>query len=165
MAGRQRVYPSGHGNLRWTMTAMEPPGGLAAFTGIAAEALWLRDGRLLSAATTLAALRRWAAGQDEAVAERVAAQLASLAAPRSPWAGLPLDRPLIMGVLNVTPDSFSDGGDFVDPAVAIAAGRAMLVQGADITDIGGESTRPGAAPVSPEAESARVVPVIAALAG
>ncbi len=185
------------------MTAMEPPGGLAAFTGIAAEALWLRplgllrgaaaqamiassdavalaggtlgfslvealalrDGRLLSAATTLAALRRWAAGQDEAVAERVAAQLASLAAPRPPWAGLPLDRPLIMGVLNVTPDSFSDGGDFVDPAVAIAAGRAMLVQGADIIDIGGESTRPGAAPVSPEAESARVVPVIAALAG
>jgi len=182
---------------------MEPPGGLAAFTGIAAEALWLRplgllrgaaaqamiassdavalaggtlgfslvealalrDGRLLSAATTLAALRRWAAGQDEAVAERVAAQLASLAAPRPPWAGLPLDRPLIMGVLNVTPDSFSDGGDFVDPAVAIAAGRAMLVQGADIIDIGGESTRPGAAPVSPEAESARVVPVIAALAG
>src|SRR5713101_1279311 len=203
MAGRQRVYPSGHGNLRWTMTAMEPPGGLAAFTGIAAEALWLRplgllrgaaaqamiassdavalaggtlgfslvealalrDGRLLSAATTLAALRRWAAGQDEAVAERVAAQLASLAAPRPPWAGLPLDRPLIMGVLNVTPDSFSDGGDFVDPAVAIAAGRAMLVQGADIIDIGGESTRPGAAPVSPEAESARVVPVIVALAG
>ncbi len=185
------------------MTAMEPPGGLAAFTGIAAEALWLRplgllrgaaaqamiassdavalaggtlgfslvealalrDGRLLSAATTLAALRRWAAGQDEAVAERVAAQLASLAAPRPPWAGLPLDRPLIMGVLNVTPDSFSDGGDFVDPAVAIAAGRAMLVQGADIIDIGGESTRPGAAPVSPEAESARVVPVIVALAG
>jgi dihydropteroate synthase len=69
-----------------------------------------------------------------------------------------------MGVLNVTPDSFSDGGDFSDPASAIAAGCAMLAAGADIIDVGGESTRPGAAPISHETEIARVAPVIAALA-
>jgi dihydropteroate synthase len=80
------------------------------------------------------------------------------------WAGLSLDRPLVMGILNVTPDSFSDGGRFLDPQTAIAAGRAMLEQGADILDIGGESTRPEARLVRPEEEIARLAPVIAALA-
>jgi len=69
-----------------------------------------------------------------------------------------------MGVVNVTPDSFSDGGRFFDPATAISHGRALLAAGADILDIGGESTRPGAEPVSEADELARVVPVIAALA-
>ncbi len=58
------------------------------------------------------------------------------------WAGLTLDRPRVMGVLNVTPDSFSDGGDFLEPHAAIAAGIAMAAEGADIIDVGGESTRP-----------------------
>jgi dihydropteroate synthase len=80
------------------------------------------------------------------------------------WAGLSLDRPLVMGILNVTPDSFSDGGRFLDPQTAIVAGRAMLEQGADILDIGGESTRPEARLVRPEEEIARLAPVIAALA-
>jgi dihydropteroate synthase len=142
--------------------AMALAGGRLAFTLV--EALALRDGTLLNAVTTLEKLRRWAEAQEAPLAERVAAQLAALAAPRRPWAGFALDRPLIMGVLNVTPDSFSDGGDFSDKATAIAAGRAMLEAGADIVDIGGESTRPGAAPVSQEAEIARVAPVIAALA-
>ena len=62
------------------------------------------------------------------------------------WAGLSLDRPRVMGVLNVTPDSFSDGGDFLDPEAAIAAGLAMAAAGADIIDVGGESTRPRSAP-------------------
>ena len=137
-------------------------GGKTAFTLV--EALALREGKLLAAPVTIAALRRWAACEGAAVADRVAGQLASLATPRKPWAGFALDRPLVMGVLNVTPDSFSDGGAFVDPARAIAAGRAMLAEGADIVDIGGESTRPGAAPVSQETEIARVAPVIAALA-
>jgi len=79
------------------------------------------------------------------------------------WAGLTLDRPRVMGVLNVTPDSFSDGGR-LDPAAAIAAGLAMRDDGADIVDVGGESTRPGAAPTSPELERARVLPVIRGLA-
>jgi dihydropteroate synthase len=143
-------------------TALPLAGGPSAFASV--EALALREGGLIAAAVTLLALRRWARSQGEAIADRVAGQLAALAARRGAWAGFALDRPLVMGVLNVTPDSFSDGGDFADPATAIAAGRAMLAAGADIVDIGGESTRPGAAPLSPEAEIARVAPVIAALA-
>jgi dihydropteroate synthase len=69
-----------------------------------------------------------------------------------------------MGVVNVTPDSFSDGGSFLDPGDAIAHGRRLAAEGADILDIGGESTRPGAEAVSAAAETARVVPVIEALA-
>ncbi len=69
----------------------------------------------------------------------------------------------IMGVVNVTPDSFSDGGQFVDAPTAIAHGVALEAEGADILDIGGESTRPGAEPVGPAAELARVLPVIAGL--
>ncbi len=69
-----------------------------------------------------------------------------------------------MGILNATPDSFSDGGVHFAPAACIAAGLAMLAAGADILDVGGESTRPGAVPVSPDQEQLRVLPVIAALA-
>jgi dihydropteroate synthase len=68
-----------------------------------------------------------------------------------------------MGIVNVTPDSFSDGGQHFDPAQAIAHGLRLIVEGADILDIGGESTRPGAAPVDEQAEIARVTPIIAAL--
>ncbi len=70
----------------------------------------------------------------------------------------------LMGVINVTPDSFSDGGLFASHQAAIAHGRALAGEGADILDIGGESTRPGYTPVDAEIEAARVVPVIAALA-
>ena len=70
---------------------------------------------------------------------------------------------LIMGVLNVTPDSFSDGGEFLDASKAVDHALAMLEQGADILDIGGESTRPGAASVSPSEELDRVVPVLQVL--
>ncbi|HUQ40624.1 MAG TPA: dihydropteroate synthase [Acidimicrobiales bacterium] len=73
-------------------------------------------------------------------------------------------RAMVMGVLNVTPDSFSDGGLFADAAVAIEHGRRLFAEGADIVDVGGESTRPGSEPVSVDAECERVVPVIAALA-
>lgn len=88
---------------------------------------------------------------------------ARLTAPRQPVCGLALDRPRIMGVLNATPDSFSDGGAHLGLEAALAQARALAAEGADILDIGGESTRPGAEPVSPEAEADRVVPVIAAL--
>jgi dihydropteroate synthase len=87
-----------------------------------------------------------------------------LTRPRPHWAGFELKRPLIMGVVNVTPDSFSDGGDFADASHAIDHARAMLAAGADIVDVGGESTRPGAQPVAPEDEAARVLPVVRALA-
>jgi len=76
---------------------------------------------------------------------------------------LPLARPLVMGVLNVTPDSFSDGGRFVHLEAAIEHGLAMVSAGAAFIDVGGESTRPGAAPVSVAEELARVVPVVRAL--
>jgi dihydropteroate synthase len=74
-------------------------------------------------------------------------------------------RPSVMGVLNVTPDSFSDGGLFVDPAEAIAHGKRLLAEGAALVDVGGESTRPGAAPVSAEEELVRVEPVLEGLRG
>lgn len=73
-------------------------------------------------------------------------------------------RPWVMGVVNVTPDSFSDGGRFLDPDRAVAHGRALVAEGADVLDVGGESTRPGADPVDAAAERARAEPVIRALA-
>ena len=80
------------------------------------------------------------------------------------WAGLSLSRPLVMGIVNVTPDSFSDGGHIPTRQAAVDAGLAMAMAGADIIDVGGESTRPGADPVPPELEQARIVPVIEGLA-
>lgn len=78
--------------------------------------------------------------------------------------GLPVvDRPLVMGVVNVTPDSFSDGGRFADVDAAVAHGEELLAQGADLLDIGGESTRPGASRPPVADELARVVPVITGL--
>ena len=71
----------------------------------------------------------------------------------------------VMGIVNVTPDSFSDGDRYLDPKAAIEHGRQLLEEGADILDIGGESTRPGSEPVSAEEELTRVIPVIEALAG
>lgn len=69
-----------------------------------------------------------------------------------------------MGVLNVTPDSFSDGGRWLDPDAAVAHGLAMVAEGADVVDVGGESTRPGAEPVPEDEEARRVLPVVEALA-
>ncbi len=76
-----------------------------------------------------------------------------------------LDRPLLMGIVNVTPDSFSDGGRFFSPQQAIEHGLSLRAAGADILDIGGESTRPGAAAVSVQAELDRVLPVLEGLRG
>jgi len=76
---------------------------------------------------------------------------------------LPLSRPLVMGVLNVTPDSFSDGGAFVSPETAIRQAQRLVAEGADIIDIGGESTRPGSQPVSVQEELDRVLPVLEAV--
>lgn len=89
--------------------------------------------------------------------------LTAFAAPRT-FAGLTLDRPRIMGIVNVTPDSFSDGGLHATTEAAVAHGVKLAEEGADILDIGGESTRPGAAPVAIDEEQKRVLPVVAALA-
>ena len=75
-----------------------------------------------------------------------------------------LDRTLVMGVLNVTPDSFSDGGEWFEPAAAVAHGVLLASQGADLVDVGGESTRPGASRVPEDDELARVLPVVRELA-
>ncbi len=89
----------------------------------------------------------------------------ALREPRPRIAGLSLDRPRLMGIVNVTPDSFSDGGLHSTTQAAIEHAYRLEEEGADILDIGGESTRPGAEPVSVEQELARVVPVVEALAG
>ena len=87
-------------------------------------------------------------------------------APPAYVAGLPRpERTLVMGVVNVTPDSFSDGGMWLEPRDAVAHGAQLLAEGADLIDVGGESTRPGAARPSAEEELARVIPVIRSLAG
>ena len=112
----------------------------------------------------LGELRRWAATQPPEIAERAHSLLAALARPRPALAGLTLDRPRLMAVLNITPDSFSDGGDFFNHERALTHGLALHRAGADIVDVGGESTRPGAAPVSVADEIERVVPVVRRLA-
>ncbi|MHA6262629.1 dihydropteroate synthase [Arenibacterium sp. CAU 1754] len=89
--------------------------------------------------------------------------LARLSAPRAPIAGLDMSQPQIMGILNVTPDSFSDGGRHNSPDAALNAAEDMIAAGADMIDIGGESTRPGADLIPEPQEIARTAPVIAAL--
>lgn len=86
-----------------------------------------------------------------------------LTAPRSALAGMDFARPNLMGILNVTPDSFSDGGMFDAPDAARVRAQVMMAEGADILDIGGESTRPGADYIAPELEITRTAPVIAAI--
>jgi dihydropteroate synthase len=122
------------------------------------------DRRLASAAASIGEFEAWIATAGGRFAPRGLKQLAALSAPRPEWAGFALDRPLVMGVVNVTPDSFFDGGRWFDPGLAIAHGCALRDAGADIIDVGGESTRPGAAPLPPDEESGRVEPVVRALA-
>ena len=112
-----------------------------------------------------AVLHRWAEKNAPGASDEIARLSERLGAPRGPLCGLALDRPRLMGVLNVTPDSFSDGGDFAAEDDAIAHGRAMAEAGADIIDVGGESTRPGSHAPDEAEEMRRVVPVIRALAG
>lgn len=106
----------------------------------------------------------WAAREGAGVAAHVGRILEHWRHPPRGFAGLGLDRPLIMGIVNVTPDSFSDAGETLAPEAAVARGLQLREQGADIVDVGGESTRPGASPVAPAEELARVLPVVAGLA-
>ena len=105
----------------------------------------------------------------DSICDQIDTQLDNLGTPRPPMAlpgaaqALNFTKPLVMGVLNVTPDSFSDGGKFLEPVHAVAQARRMIAEGANIIDIGGESTRPGAEPVWEGEEAKRVVPVIEAL--
>jgi dihydropteroate synthase len=106
----------------------------------------------------------WAQDESDTVYEHVLNLLGRLKEPVSTFAGMNItSNAMIMGIVNVTPDSFSDGGDHNQTEAAIDHGRLLMQQGADILDIGGESTRPGAEPVPHDEEISRVVPVIKAL--
>jgi dihydropteroate synthase len=142
--------------------ALPLAGGPLAFS--ACEVLRRTPEGVTRAFAPLAEIERSTRGSDED-AEALAASLEGIAAPRTPFAGLSLERPRLMGVVNATPDSFSDGGDHATPAAAIAHGKALIAAGAEIVDVGGESTRPGAEAIGADAELGRVGPVLAGLAG
>ena len=112
---------------------------------------------------TVEELHRDAAPRPRPAADIPQDARARLCAPRPGLAGLGLDSPRLMGILNVTPDSFSDGGEHFDPSTATAHALAMRDAGADIIDIGGESTRPGATEVAFDEEIRRTASVIAAI--
>lgn len=124
-------------------------------------ALPLAGGPLVFAEVEL--IRRGGARRLALASELEPAALAPLTAPRPPLVGLDWSRPRLMGVVNVTPDSFSDGGINLDPAAALARCRELAAAGAGILDLGGESTRPGATPVPPGEEWSRVGPVLEGL--
>ena len=109
-------------------------------------------------------LSRTASPQILAASELPPAAQLRLSAPRPDFGTLSLHTPRIMGILNITPDSFSDGGLFLKPEAAVMQAR-LMATGAEIIDIGGESTRPGAVEVSVHEETTRTAPVIAALRG
>ncbi len=113
---------------------------------------------------SLGGLSDWAVGEGGAAGAAVATLLERLSAPRPEFAGVSLAAPGIAGILNVTPDSFHDGGVHGEAKAAVEHGSAMVAAGADLIDVGGESSRPGAQPVAEAEELGRVVPVVEALA-
>jgi dihydropteroate synthase len=134
-------------------------GGPLAFGAVEASAR-SSDG-VLRQTVSLETLLDWARGEGQS--QPIEDYLDRLSAPRPPIAGLAFDEPRLMGILNVTPDSFHDGGRYADAGAALARGRAMAESGADIIDVGGESTRPGAEAVSETVEADRVLAVIEGL--
>ncbi len=129
-----------------------------------AEVLVRTHGDLLVAQGSLADIEQWADRLPETQARHVLVQIDRLRTPPGMFAGLDLSEPRVMGIINATPDSFSDGGTALEPGDAIWQGRTMLEAGAAILDVGGESTRPGAFPVDADEECRRVLPVIENLA-
>lgn len=141
-------------------------GGAEAADLVAARrAAWLWGGPL-----AFSSLRLWEKGEvrvlpwDADLGPRLEPLRTRLLRPPEPWAGFSATSPVVMGILNCTPDSFSDGGRHMNPEAAVAAGLAMAEAGAAIIDVGGESTRPGSAEVPPDEEMRRILPVITALA-
>ncbi len=144
-----------------TGSALPLAGGPLAFS--ACEIAIRESGRITRTTASLGETQSWAARQGGAINARIVCLLDTLSRPRRDARGGPLSKPLLMGIVNATPDSFSDGGEHLDPAAAIAHGQRLAHAGADILDIGGESTRPGAAPITPDEEAARVLPVLKGL--
>ncbi|MCB1436831.1 MAG: dihydropteroate synthase [Rhodobiaceae bacterium] len=136
--------------------ALALAGGPLAFTG--AFVIEGRPGKARSRFVTASALAGIRDGD-------VAALVARVRAPRAPFAGIDMGAARLMGIVNLTPDSFSDGGRLADAAAGEAHGRALAAAGAEILDLGGESTRPGSEEVPLEEERARVMPVLTRLAG
>ncbi len=135
-----------------------------AWAGFDTVEVWARDGSATRRArATVAELRSWARSLASPHDARIDELLQAVTAPRADFAGLDMTEPRIMGILNVTPDSFSDGGDYASAEAAIARGGEQVAGGATILDIGGESTRPGSDPVAEDEELRRVLPVIEAL--
>lgn len=141
--------------------ARQLAGGPLAFSAV--EAFLRRGDGVEVVGAAIPAIEEWGIAEGGAAAA-VAALLYALSGPRTPLAGLSLDRPRLMGVVNVTPDSFYDGGRLPTEDAAVAHGFTLRDAGADILDIGGESTRPGSDPVSEQQEMDRVLPVIERLA-
>ena len=175
--GRPRLYlqPAGYLSGEAARAALDAGCGIrlagGRFVFSSCEILALEEGAQtpVSAPMPVKDFRAWAAGLPDQYRERLEGQLEKAAAPRQSFAGLSLDGAggkgaLVMGIVNVTPDSFSDGGDHSEAGVAIAHGLALKEAGADILDVGGESTRPGAEPVAEDEELRRVLPVVAGLA-
>lgn len=137
-------------------------GGPMAFNAL--EVFLRREDGVEIATATISALEDWSTTEGKPTEKAVMGQLTALTKSRAPIAGLSMDQPRLMGVINVTPDSFSDGGRWPTIDAAVAHGRALRDAGADILDIGGESTRPGSDPVSVDEELQRVLPVVEHLA-
>jgi dihydropteroate synthase len=153
-APAERLLAAGH--------ALPLAGGRFAFT--ACQVLF-RDGpRITGAVAPMDEIRAWSDSLGGPVGERIGALRERLCAPRRGFSGEQLARPLVMGIVNVTPDSFSDGGEHFDADAAVEHAGRLAADGADIVDIGGESVRPGAAPVEAAEERMRVLPVVEALA-
>src|SRR6185437_6112864 len=163
-AYRAELVAVGHASRDLPMRLIEPVGLLSphvAGDAVAAGiALPLAGGGAFTAARLIDRETRLVATRDLPAEWRPEA--ARLAAPPPPWAGLPC-RPSVMGIINVTPDSFSDGGRHFDAGRAAARAAEMVAAGAAMLDVGAESTRPGAAPVTPEEERRRLLPVLARL--
>jgi len=149
-----RDCPEARLELVFAAEALEPDERARLLDAAAERVLPVRPGaltRAVFAARTLSELARELAGARPLLAAWEAYRAARPA-------------PRVLGILNVTPDSFSDGGRWLAPPLAIAQGQALCAEGADLLDVGGESTRPGAEPVAAEVELARVLPVVTALA-
>jgi len=162
------VTPVGyvHGSLLGSAVqldaAMELVGAGTFFTAL--EVAVRKNGTTQFNVVPTALLHEWVGSLSAETKKNIQTRTSILCTPRRPFAGLSLDRTKIMGVINVTPDSFSDGGKFISPEKAIEHGLQLLEAGADILDVGGESTRPGAKPVRPDREIQLTEPVVRALA-
>jgi dihydropteroate synthase len=155
LSGAEAVDAVATGLARWLA------GGPLAFT--AAKLYFRAEDAVHTCIAPIGDIEAWSEKEGPVAVAAVTGALSGLSPARDPFAGVALDRPRIFGIVNVTPDSFHDGGRSGDLASAIEHGRALSAAGADIIDIGGESTRPGSSATSEDEELRRVMPVVEAL--